>query len=67
LVKNPELAEKPEMGAKTSIYFWKTNVQPNVSNWDDTRTITRIVNGGYNGLEDRTMRYAAFKQDMNLA
>jgi putative chitinase len=67
LVKNPELAEKPEMGAKTSIYFWKTNVQPNVSNWDDTRTITRIVNGGYNGLEDRKMRYAAFKQDMNLA
>ncbi len=67
LVRNPELAEKPEMGAKTSIYFWKTNVQPNVSNWDDTKTITRIVNGGYNGLEDRKMRYAAFKQDMNLA
>ncbi len=67
LVKNPEIAEKPEMGAKTSVYFWKTNVQPNVSNWDDTKTITRLVNGGYNGLEDRKMRFAAFKQDMNLA
>ena len=67
LVKNPELAETPEMGAKTSIHFWKTNVQPRVSNWDDVRTITKIVNGGYNGLEDRKMRYAAFKQSMNLA
>ncbi len=67
LVKNPDLVEKPEMAAKTSVYFWKTNVQPKVSNWDDVTTITRIVNGGRNGLEDRRMRYAAFKQDMNLA
>ena len=67
LVKNPDLVEKPEMAAKTSVYFWKTNVQGRISNWDDVTAVTRIVNGGRNGLEDRKMRYAAFKQDMNLA
>jgi predicted chitinase len=67
LVKNPDQASTPDIGAKTSVWFWKTNVQPRVSNWDDVNTITKIVNGGYNGLEDRKMRYAAFTQAMNIA
>ena len=67
LVKNPDQAATPDVGAKTSVWFWKTNVQPKVSNWDDVTAITKVVNGGYNGLEDRKMRYAAFTQAMNLA
>ena len=67
LVKNPDQAADPKIGALTSVWFWKTNVQPRVSNWDDVNTITKIVNGGYNGLDDRKMRYAAFKQAMNIA
>lgn len=67
LVKNPDQAATPDVGAKTSVWFWKTNVEPKVSNWDDVTAITKIVNGGYNGLEDRKMRYAAFTQAMNVA
>jgi predicted chitinase len=67
LVKNPDQAATPEIGAKTSVWFWKTNVEPRVSNWDDVTAITKIVNGGYNGLDDRKMRYAAFTQAMNVA
>ena len=67
LEQNPDLVEKPEVAAKTAILFWKTYVQPKVSNWDDVTAITKIINGGYNGLEDRKMRYAAFKQAMNVA
>ena len=67
LVKNPDQASTPEIGAKTSVWFWKTNVQPRISNWDDVTAITKIVNGGYNGLDDRKMRYAAFTQAMNVA
>ena len=67
LVKNPDQASTPDIGAKTSVWFWKTNVQPRVSNWDDVTAITKIVNGGYNGLDDRKMRYAAFTQAMNVA
>jgi predicted chitinase len=67
LVKNPDQASTPDIGAKTSVWFWKTNVQPRVSNWDDVTAITKIVNGGYTGLDDRKMRYAAFTQAMNVA
>jgi putative chitinase len=67
LIKNPDQAATPDIGAKTSVWFWKTNVQPVISNWDDVAAITRVVNGGYNGLDDRNMRYAAFKQAMNVA
>jgi predicted chitinase len=67
LIKNPDQAATPDIGAKTSVWFWKTNVQPVISNWDDVSAITRVVNGGYNGLDDRNMRYAAFKQAMNVA
>jgi putative chitinase len=67
LEEKPELVEKPDIAATTAVYFWKTNVQPRISNFDDTKAITRIINGGYNGLDDRMMRFAAFKQDMNIA
>ena len=67
LEKNPDIVEKPEIAAKTAILFWKTYVQPRVSNWDDVTAITKVINGGYNGLDDRKMRYAAFKQAMNVA
>ncbi len=67
LEEKPEMVEQPDVAAKTAVLFWKTYVQPKVSNWDDTRTITRIINGGYNGLDDRMMRFAAFKQSMNIA
>ena len=67
LEKNPDLVEKPEIAAKTALLFWKTYVQPKVSNWDDVNSITKVINGGYNGLDDRKMRYAAFKQSMNVA
>jgi predicted chitinase len=67
LEEKPELVEQPDVAAKTAVLFWKTYVQPKVSNWDDVRTITRIINGGYNGLDDRMMRFAAFKQSMNIA
>ena len=67
LEKNPDLVEKPEVAAKTAVLFWKTYVQPKVSNWDDVTAITKVINGGYNGLDDRKMRYAAFTQAMNVA
>ncbi len=67
LEKDPDLVEQPAMAAKTAVYFWKANVQPRVSNWDDVNAITKVINGGYNGLDDRKMRYAALKQSMNVA
>jgi putative chitinase len=67
LEQNPDIAERPDIAAKTAAWFWQKYVQPKISNWDDVASITRIVNGGYNGLNDREARYAAYTQQMTTA
>jgi len=67
LEQNPDIVERPDIAAKTSVWYWKKNVQPRISNWDDVASITRIVNGGYNGLDDREARYAAYTQQTTTA
>jgi putative chitinase len=67
LETDPDLVSTKEVAAQVAVWKWKTDVSPKISNWDDTKKITRIVNGGYNGYYDRLARYTAFKQELNLA
>ena len=52
-LKNPALAEDPTIAAKIAVWFWKHRVQPKVDNWNDVRDVTKPINPGLNGLEDR--------------
>ena len=49
-----------------AIDFWKTRVRPRVNNWDDVAAVTKAVNGGQRGLEDRLKNYAWYKAQMKL-
>ncbi len=63
LVKNPELAEEPNNAAKLVRYFffeYKKNATRTL-NWDDLIAVTRIVNGGLNGINDRRVKYEQYK------
>ena len=62
LEKNPELAEKPEVAAKIAVWFWQQRVQPNVDNFNDVRAVTKPINPGLNGLEDRKEAFVDFKK-----
>jgi putative chitinase len=62
LEKNPELAEKPEIAAKIAVWFWKQRVQPNVDNFNDIRAVTKPINPGLNGLDDRKEAFIDFKK-----
>lgn len=49
-VKNPVYLETNEGAVKRAIWFWKiNNLSGNMSNED----ITKVINGGLNGLQDR--------------
>ena len=61
LVNHPELAEKPDVAAKVSLWYWKTRVQPKISNFANTKAVTKKVNGGVNGLQDRTKLTKSFQ------
>lgn len=53
LENNPELAATPELGARIAAEFWKQNDLNDWADQDKIKVITRRINGGYNGLQDR--------------
>lgn len=54
LIEHPDrLATSPRYGAMAAAWYWKTRVTPGA----DIITVTRQVNGGRHGLEDRKRRY----------
>lgn len=60
LEAKPELAEKPEIAAKIAVWFWKQRVQPNVDNFGDVRSVTKPINPGLAGLQDRKVAFQDF-------
>lgn len=64
LINNPLLAEDPVTAAKLVVYFFFEYKKGRTTslNWDDVTAVTRVVNGGTNGLEDRKNKYAVYKQ-----
>jgi len=61
LVNHPELAERPDIATKVSLWYWKTRVQPKISNFTNTKQVTKKVNGGVNGLQQRTKLTKSFQ------
>ena len=61
LVSHPELAERPDIATKVSIWYWNTRVKPRVANFNNTKQVTKKVNGGVNGLQDRTKLTKSFQ------
>jgi putative chitinase len=61
LVNHPELAEKPDVAARVSLWYWQKRVQPKITNFTNTKAVTKKVNGGVNGLQDRTKLTKSFQ------
>lgn len=62
LENNPELAESPEVSVLTALEYWRSR---NLNKWadeDNVERITRLINGGLNGFEDRKKYLARCKQ-----
>jgi putative chitinase len=72
VVSNPTLVESKYV-AETAAWFWKTRKLNNLAIDDTTasvKRITRIINGGYNGLDDRIKKFCGYwekiKENPNL-
>jgi predicted chitinase len=65
LENNPELAANPENSVRIACEYWK---QKGLNGWadrDDVNEITRRINGGYNGLQDRKNCLAKAKANLS--
>jgi len=66
LVNNPQLAATPEISVQTALEYWKSR---NLSKWakeDNIEQITKLINGGYNGLKERRIHLQKAKRAMSL-
>ena len=53
LLDRPDLLLDPELAALSAAWYWTANGCHGPADADDMRGVTRIVNGGLNGLEER--------------
>ena len=64
LENNPTRAAEPEISLRTAAEFWKQNNLNALADRDDVRAITRRINGGFNGLQDRMNKLARAKRSL---
>ena len=58
---NPELVATGRWASWSAIYYWATRELNRVADLDDVIRVTRIINGGQNGLGDRKVKLARAK------
>lgn len=66
LVKHPELLEKPDVGLKASLWFWKNRVKNHNPDFSDVISITQLINGSAIGLGDRSKNFDSYVKKMGL-
>ena len=57
LLRKPDLLEVPDWAAKSAVWYWTTRNLNALADQDRFMDITKAINGGTNGLEDRKARY----------
>lgn len=61
LLREPTLLEQPQWAVASAAWFWQSNGLNELADKDLFTTITRCINGGLNGLEDRLRLWARAK------
>lgn len=58
---NPEIVAIPSVGLLVACKFWSENNLNVFADYDDVTTITRRINGGLNGFDDRKNKLSMIK------
>lgn len=67
LIADPPAAARPEVGFRTAGLYWKNNGLNELADQSMFKTITKRINGGFNGLEDRLKYYARAKAVLGIS
>ena len=65
-VSQPMLLSMPEYAVLSACWFWKKRGLNRLADKGEFREITRRINGGYNGLEDREKLYVNCIRMLNV-
>ncbi len=61
LLHQPQLLEQPQWAAESAAWFWQSNGLNELADEDQFTRITRRINGGLNGLQERLQLWARAK------
>jgi putative chitinase len=64
LEERPELAEKSDVAIKIAIWYWKSRVTPYIKNFADTPAVTRKINPGLRGIEQRKEYFTDYQENI---
>lgn len=62
LIADPTLLAQPEMAARSAAWFWKEHGLNELADVGDFMRITRKINGGTNGMDDRLVLWTSAKE-----
>jgi putative chitinase len=65
-VDNPELLAEPDLAALSAGWFWSTNGLNALADAKDIVGMTKRINGGTHGLDDRQAKYAKVMASMEV-
>jgi putative chitinase len=66
LISNPARLADPDLACRSAGWYWSTRQLNGDADRDDVRTVTRVINGGYNGLDDRIHLLEAAKRVLGI-
>jgi len=62
LLKRPQMLEEPQWAAESAAWFWHSRGLNQLADRGEFNRITRHINGGLNGLEDRLRLWARARE-----
>jgi len=62
-IKYPEKLSEPELSVKSAYWFWNRQKLNILADQQDFKRITKLINGGYNGINDR---YALYEKALKI-
>lgn len=66
LLASPELLETPENASRSAGWFWQWKNLNQHADADRFGSLTRAINGGYNGLDDRIQHWLRIRKVLGL-
>lgn len=66
LISNPKRLADPDLACRSAGWYWSTRKLNPDADRDDVRTITKVINGGFNGLDDRIQLLQAAKRVLGV-
>ena len=62
---SPELAKRPDIAAAIAVSYWDERVNRDAARRGDVLTVTKNINGGTNGLQDRIAKFKKYSGNAN--